>query len=787
MRTFPIIMKVLLGGLIFAFLCAAAGYLYFSSNLPELTRLSAYQPPLVSRVYNTDGELLAEYADEHRILTPFEDIPEQLRHAFLAAEDQQFYEHPGINPARIVSAALANLRAGRAVQGGSTITQQVAKNFLLTSEKSLSRKIREAILSYRIEQALSKDDILYLYLNHIYLGRGSYGVTSAAWRYFGKRPDELNLSECAILAGLPKAPSKYAPHLNPELAKKRRDTVLYLMERSNYGDPEEIQAALNEPITVVPLPENRLKDAYGNEIHRQLVERFGLQTLRKQGLTIIVPYQIKAEEDAIHSIREGVLNVERRQHYRHPKQHLPEEWEPLLESWATLQLDEYTMLQRDEIMPALVEDVHSNGELKVNDGKRQWLLSRSKWRWEPFPDDLPEDAERRPLTWMAGDEIVLQGDGSGGVKLAQMPSIESALYSIDLERGTVVARIGGFSFKFGDFDRVSQANRQPGSAFKPLLYATALERGLTPATIVMDTPVVFDRQSTDNFWRPENYKNKFAGPVTLRDALEHSRNLASIKLLQNIGIGAFTDKLRDFPFNRDFPRQLALSLGATEVTLEQLTEAYVTLASDGLQWKPVSIQQVQDRSGRSLHRSVAGHRCQVCHVDPVLSVGEGMRPARRILEPESSFLITNMMKGVIKNGTGRRARALKRPAAGKTGTTNKQLDAWFIGYTPQILTGVWTGRDVPSPMGKRETGSRAALPAWLSFMQKIHRGREIRDFTPPEGIEWVAIDRKTGKLAGPDTKAPLLEAFKQGSAPTEVADSERKAVEESGDFFDSNL
>ena len=787
MRTFSIIMKTLFGGLTFALLCAAVGYLYFSSNLPELNRLSAYQPPLVSRVYNTDGELLAEYADEHRILTPFDEIPEQLRNAFLAAEDQQFYEHPGINPARIVSAALANLRAGRAVQGGSTITQQVAKNFLLTSEKKLSRKIREAILSYRIEQAFSKDDILYLYLNHIYLGRGAYGVTSAAWRYFGKRLDELTLSECAMLAGLPKAPSKYAPHLNPELAKKRRDTVLYLMERSSYGNAENIQIALNEPLVVVPLAENSLKDAYGNEIHRQLVERFGIETLRKQGLTIVVPYQVKAEEDAIHSIREGVLDVEQRQPYRHPKQHPPEAWEPLLESWAALQLDEYTMLQRDEIMPALVEDVQPNGDLKVNDGKRQWLLSRSKWGWEPFPDDLPEDAERRPLTWMVGDEIVLQGDGKGGVKLAQMPSVESALYSIDLDRGTVIARIGGFDFKFGDFDRVSQANRQPGSAFKPLLYATALERGMTPATIVMDTPVVFDSRSTDNFWRPENYKNKFAGPVTLRDALEHSRNLASIKLLQNIGISTFTDKLRDFPFDRDFPRQLALSLGVTEVPLEQLTEAYVTLASGGLQWKPVSIQQVQDRNGKSLHRSVAGHRCQVCHVDPVLSVGEGMRPAKRILEAENSFLITNMMKGVIDRGTGRRARALKRPAAGKTGTTNNQVDAWFIGYTPQILTGVWTGRDAPSPMGVRETGSRAALPTWLSFMQRAHQGKEIREFVPPERIEWAVIDRKSGKLAGPGTKDPLLEAFKQGSAPTEIADPAQETVDENGDFFDSNL
>ena len=787
MHIFLTLMKAAFGSLIIALLCATGGYFYFSSNLPELNRLSAYQPPLVSRVYNTDGELLAEYADEHRILTPFSEIPKQLRNAFLAAEDQQFYEHPGINPARIVSAALANLKAGRAVQGGSTITQQVAKNFLLTSEKKLSRKIREAILSYRIEQAFSKNDILYLYLNHIYLGRGAYGVTSAAWRYFGKQLDELTLSECAMLAGLPKAPGKYAPHLKPELAEKRRNTILYLMERSNFAKPEHVEAALNEPIVVVPLAENRLKDAYGNEIHRQLVERFGLHTLRKQGLTIIVPYRVKDEEDAIRSIREGILDVEQRQLYRHPKQHLPETWVALLEGWAALQLDKYSMLQRDEIIPALVEGVEPNGDLNINDGNHQWLLSRPKWAWEPFPEELPEDAERRPRTWMAGDEIVLQGDGKGGVKLTQMPSIESALYSVDLGRGTVIARVGGFDFKFGDFDRVSHANRQPGSAFKPLLYATALEQGLTPATIVMDTPVVFDSRSTDNFWRPENYKNKFAGPVTLRDALEHSRNLASIKLLQNIGIGTFTDKLRDFPFNHEFPRQLALSLGATEAPLEQLTESYVSLASGGKQWKPVSIQQVQDRNGKSLHRSVAGHRCQVCHVDPVLSVGEGMRPAKRILDPGSSFLITNMMKGVIDRGTGRRARALRRPAAGKTGTTNNQVDAWFIGYTPQILTGVWTGRDVPTPMGKRETGSRAALPTWLSFMKDVHKGKPVEEFTPPEGIEWVLIDRKTGKLAGPGTESSLLEAFKEGSAPTEESPAEQKPINDEGDFFDSNL
>jgi len=792
MRMFPLILKAGLAMLVLSLFVAVGGYFYFSSNLPELNKLSAYQPPLVSRIYNTDGELVAEFADEHRILTPFEDIPERLRNAFLAAEDQQFYEHPGINPARILSAALANLRAGHAVQGGSTITQQVAKNFLLTSEKKLSRKIREAILSYRIEQSFTKDEILYLYLNHIYLGRGSYGVASAAWRYFGKRLDELTLSECAMLAGLPKAPSSYAPHIKPERAKKRRDTILYLMDRSGFAQADDVKLALEEELNVAPLQPNSLTDAYGNEVHNQLVQKFGLNTLRKQGMTIIIPYSAKTEADAVHAIRKGILEVEQRQLYRIPAHHQPEVWPELLDKWAQERPEQEASEQKeppladDQILRALVEKVLPNGDLKVNDGRAQWLISRPKWKWEPLPEVLPEGVEERPLTWIAGDEVMLQGDGEGGVRLTQQPSIESALYSVDLDYGTVLARVGGFDYQFGDFDRVSHAVRQPGSAFKPLLYATALEQGFTPATIVMDTPVVFDSNSSDNFWRPENYKNKFAGPVTLRNALEHSRNLASIKLLQNIGIDTFTNKLRDFPFSHDFPRQLALSLGATESPLEELTEAYIPLSSNGEKWKPISIQQVQDRTGKSLHRSVAGHRCQVCHVNPVLSVGEGMRPAEKILSTDSSFLITNMLKGVIDRGTGVRARALGRPAAGKTGTTNNQVDAWFVGFTPQVLTGVWTGRDSPTPMGRYETGSHAALPTWLTFMQDAHTGKEVKSFTPPEGIEWALIDRKTGKLANADTESTLLEAFKEGTAPVKEEPVDTK-TDNNSDFFDSGI
>ncbi|ATX82596.1 penicillin-binding protein 1A [Mariprofundus ferrinatatus] len=798
MRILSIIAKIVLSFSIIAVMCITIGYLLFSSNLPKLTALSDYQPPLVSRVYNSEGELIAEYADEHRILTPFEQIPGPLKKAFLAAEDQQFYEHPGINPARILSAALANLRAGQTVQGGSTITQQVAKNFLLSSERSYTRKIREAILAYRIEEAFSKDEILYLYLNHIYLGRGSYGVASAAWRYFHKPLDELTLGECATIAGLPKAPGKYAPHINLEKALQRRNTILHLMRDSGYAEEAEVEAALNEPLEVAELETPKLNDAYADLVLRQLTDHFGLKTLRRQGLTITVPLNPKMQEAAIRAVRHNVLEIEQRQFYRYPVNHAPETWSELLESWRKAREDKPVAPATDELIPALVVKL-TNGDLTVDDGRNRWQLSKPSWTWKSLSQYQEDGAtaeqiaafRKRSRSWIAGDEIRLQGTEKGGVRLAQEPSIESALYAIDLEKGTVLARVGGYDYQAAGFDRVHQAMRQPGSAFKPFLYASALANGSTPATIVMDTPVVFDSEQSDEFWRPENYKDNFAGPVPLRNALEHSRNLASIKVLQNIGISRFLNDLQIYPMERQFPSQLALALGATEVSLEALTNSYAIMASQGKRWEPVSVQQVQDRNGNTLHRSVSGNRCQVCHVTPTMSANDAMRPAEQVLDPVDSFLITNMMKGVIERGTGQRAKALNRPAAGKTGTTNKQVDAWFMGYTPQIMTGVWTGRDTPTPMGRRETGAHAALPAWLESMQAFHEGRPVEDFTPPEDVEWVVIDAKTGLLPGPDSEEVFLEAFRSGTAPSEESPAinspiESKPSEDAG-FFELGL
>ncbi|MDX8405290.1 MAG: transglycosylase domain-containing protein, partial [Mariprofundus sp.] len=592
MRILSLIAKIILSLSVLAATGLTIGYIVFSSNLPKLSALSEYQPPLVTRIYNSQGELLAEYADEHRILTPYNEIPKQLISAFLAAEDQQFFEHPGINPARILSAALANLRAGHTVQGGSTITQQVAKNFLLTSERSYTRKIREAILSYQIEQAFSKEDILYLYLNHIYLGRGSYGVTSAAWRYFHKSLDELTLAECATIAGLPKAPGKYAPHINPSKALQRRNTVLRLMQSSGMARQQAVSAAMRDPMRVQPLEKNKLIDAYADLVTNQLVKRFGLNTLRRQGLSVVIPYDVEAQLAAISALRRGLLDIEQRQYYRYPTHHPHADWKKLLADWRKQANNQPPSLADDRLFPALVEKVSGKGVLSVNDGFRSWKLTKPKWSWKSLRKYRKEGADdaqlaalkQHPRHWIAGDEIRLRGHGKTGVRLAQEPSIESTLYAIDLERGTVLARVGGYDYQLSGFDRVGKAKRQPGSSFKPLLYTSALANGFTPASIVMDSPVVFGGQSGDSFWRPENYKDKFAGPVTLRNALEHSRNLASIKVLQNIGIQQFLSDLQAYPLQRRFPAQLALALGATEVTPEALTESYAVLASGGQKW-----------------------------------------------------------------------------------------------------------------------------------------------------------------------------------------------------------
>ena len=744
-------------------------FYWFSRNLPDVDRLAHYKPPAATRVFDLQGHLLAEYADEFRIVVPMDEIPKRLIQAFLAAEDQQFYEHPGINPARILAAAIADLRAGRPVQGGSTITQQLAKNLFLTPERSLARKIREAILAWKIERRFSKNHILWLYLNHIYLGRGAYGVAAAAWRYFGKPLSELTLAECAMLAGLPKAPSKYAPHKHPKAALARRNTVLRLMAEAGFISRKEAEAAMREPLHVLPVPfSSRMNNAYGDKVYRLLAARFGEVRVRRGGLVVFVPYRENDEEAARRAVRQGVLAIEERTPYRYPE-HLDTEAQA---QW----LAEAAKHAPDgppgplELRQALVRKVMRDA-LVVTDGKHRWRIPIPDWRWEtPSEDKRREDPARyaRPRHWTPGDLVWIRGDGKGGVRLTQRTDLQAALYAVDLTTGYPLARVGGFDFTFRGFDRVN-ASRQPGSAMKPFLYATALDAGWTPASILIDAPLVFENPELGDFWRPENYSGRFAGPVTLRNALEHSRNLASVRLLMDLGPRRFVQALaRNYAFTRRFEPQLALALGVSEVSLEELVHSYLVFASGGLRWQPTWITEVDDREGHVLLRGVPGIRCAACHGEEKLAgISPTMRPAERTLDRVTSFLITNLMRGVIERGTGRRARALGRPAAGKTGTTNDQADAWFVGFTPEVLTGVWVGRDRHDPIGPHETGAHAALPIWLTAMQAFHRNRPVRDFTPPTGIEWAPIDQATGKLATPESKDVVLEAFRAGTAPRE--------------------
>jgi len=778
MRFFIIIFKITLTLILSAVIIITGAYLHFASSLPKLDSLASYRPPLTSRVYNTEGKLLAEYADEHRLLVPLDEMPKYLKDAFIATEDEQFYKHPGFNPARIISAMLSNIKHGRTVQGASTITQQVVKNFLLSPERTWKRKVRELILSYRLEQTFNKNEILYLYLNQIYLGRGSHGVGSAAWRYFRKTVDELTLAESAMLAALPKAPSKYAPHLNPELAKERRDIVLKRLLITKLSDAKSVQEALDSPLVIQPLPQNKMNDAYAHSIYQELIQNFGRQNLRRQGLTVIVPYTIEAQHAARKALRYGVLNVEERQYYLPPTTHAPEHWKSLLATWKKNRI--LSSLAQDDIFPALIQKIEGNVFI-VNDGLRTWNVKKPRWRWKK--------TKQRPNTWIIGDEVLLQSDHNGDMKIGQTTTIQSSLFSIDLETGAVLAEVGGFNYQFGGFNRVRQAKRQPGSSFKPFLYLTGMSEQFTPSTIIMDTPLVFSGVNNGKDWTPKNYKNTFAGPVTIRNALEHSRNLVSIKILQDVGMNKFLNMLNNFHFDRTFPRQFSLALGATEVTLEKLTKSYTVLATMGQKWQPIRVQQVQDRNGHSLIRSVAGHRCQTCHINPVVGLNAHMQPAQQTVDAATVFVTVNMMKGVIERGTGARARALKRPAAGKTGTTNNQVDAWFMGFTPQVLTGVWVGRDQPYSLGRRETGGKAALPIWLETMQALHKNKPIKDFKEPNGITWFRIDRKTGRKANTANSGTILEAFRNGTSPRKekVMNTERNPNDNTNSFLTNEL
>ncbi len=776
-RLFRLFATMAMGLLVLVLIGAATVayvFLRYGRELPDYHQLANYQPPTVTRVHAGDGRLLAEYAREKRIFVPVSAIPARVKNAFIAAEDKNFYRHFGIDPLGILRAVIDNIRRlgqNRRPVGASTITQQVAKNFLLSNELSLERKIKEAILAIRIERTFSKDKILELYLNEIFLGRHSYGVAAAALNYFDKSLDELTISEAAFLAGLPKAPSRYDPVRNPEAARARRDYVIGRMLEDGYITAAQAEIARAEPLTVRRRATGDRAQAafFVEEVRRRLVERFGEAGFYEGGLSVRATVLPKLQEIADRVVRAGLSAYDRRRGgWRGPVARL--KLSPGLDWAAELaRVDPGFELRNWRLALVLSADARK-AELGFADGSRGVLpYDGVKWARPRLADgSLGRRPKRVDQVVRAGDIVlVAASEEEGTYTLRQRPEVEGALVAMDPHTGRVLAMTGGFSFRQSQFNRATQAKRQPGSAFKPFVYLAALEAGWTPASIVLDAPVVIDQGPGQPKWKPANYSDKFYGPSTLRLGIEKSRNLMTVRLAHKIGMQRIADVARRFGIADDLPPLLSSALGASEVTLLDLTTAYAMLANGGKEVKPIFVERIQDRFGKTVW-AADPRPCEGCRMEQ----WNGQPPPplpdlrRRVVDPRIAYQIVHIMEGVIQRGTGRRARDLGRPLAGKTGTTNDSRDAWFMGFSPDLVVGVWVGFDIPRSLGRRETGASVALPIWKAFMKEALADKPPTPFRIPPGIDLVRIDADTGLLPGPTTRRTVVEAFLPGTEPT---------------------
>ena len=766
---------------IFVVICSAAAgvtlYYSISKDLPKITSLSDYHPSIITSVYSDDNRKIAEFFKERRIVMPLSQMPSMLVDAFVAAEDARFYKHQGIDFISIIRAFFKNLEAGHIVQGGSTITQQVTKSFLLTPERSYKRKLKEAILAYRIDKKISKEDVLYLYLNQIYLGHGAYGVQAASENYFGKSVNDLNLAECSMLAGLPQAPSKYSPFRHPERAKQRQIYVLNRMVEEGYIDNIQATEAINTQLDIKPRRNLYIEEIpfYTEHVRRYIENKYGTDALYTQGLQVYTAVNIEMQKIARREIQKGLLELDKRSGFRGPLQQIkPEE----IESFSQTVQAELAKkpLSAGAVTKAVVIAVNdAKKKVTVRMGMSQGVITLKDMQWARKPDlELAyfEAKIRKPSEALAVGDVILvrikrektEDENTWPVDLEQIPVAQSALMSIEAETGLVKAMVGGRDFKQTQFNRAIQSRRQPGSAFKPIIYAAALDKQFddpekiyTPATVIVDSAIVFKDEERDFTWKPKNYKKTFFGPTLFRKALTKSRNLVTIKILQDIGIDYAIDYATNMGIDSKLSRDLSIALGSSGISLLELLRAYSVFANQGYLVEPVFVLKVTDRHGKIL---------------------EEMAPERKkVIEQSTAYIMTNLLEGVVKHGTGWRVRELKRPVAGKTGTTNNLFDALFVGYTPQFITGVWVGLDEEAPLGKGETGSRAASPIWLGFMQGVLENEPVKVFQAPEGIVFAKIDADTGLLPVPESKDVIFECFKEGTVPTKYTKRPNEARE----------
>ena len=844
-----------LAGFVLGAFFLAGIFWYFSRSLPQIYSLKDYRPKIITEIYADDGTLIAEFAEEYRKVVPWEKIPPFVKNAFLAIEDARFYEHEGLDFIRLMGALWHNIKAGEFREGASTITMQLARTFFgLTRKKILTRKIKEMILAWKMERYLSKDEILWLYLNQIYFGHSAYGIESASERFFGKSVNQLSLAEASLLATLPRSPALYSLVNHFDRAKKRQKLVLRRMVEEGMITKEEAELAWKEPITIKLKTNPYWKEsAYFIEaVRRYLVNKYGKEKLLTDGLRVFTTMNLTLQKAGYQAVRLGLAGPEgldHRQGYRGPLQKIPKEkWEEFLSEQEAKLRDKYRSqllvkgtdptieikspvpLNGEDWYQALVLELDKkNQRLKVAVGKSQgwidqpeleWALQKDRWSKKK----LKEVFELGDVVWVSVLEKTVSKTGTSyKFRLEQKPQAQAGLLAFSTRDGEIKALVGGYDFSLSQLIRPLQSKRQPGSAFKPIIYAGALAhptKTYTPATIIYDTPIIFDYKvetpegEKTLTWRPENYGGRFQGPKTFRRALEKSINTISVKILDDIGVDYIHNFARQLGIKSELADDLSLALGSSPVSLLELVRAYNVFASGGYLVEPYFIRRVYDRDGNLLeyHQwkpELASEEIEEIDLSSAIpetetssNAEQGNKPkspkeigepgfeeylkmlregevpsiagltspveGRQVLSPQIAYLMTNLLKGVIQRGTGWRAKALARPLAGKTGTTNEFRDAWFIGYSPQLICGVWVGfDDYTRSLGEYESGAKAALPLWIAFMKEALKLLPARDFPVPEGIEFALIDQKTGLLASSCSEDVVMEAFISGTAPTE--------------------
>ncbi len=724
----------------------------FSNKIPDYKFLKNYKPPVSSKMYSGNGDLVADFSKEKRIFVPYSAIPPNVINAFLSAEDKNFFTHPGVDAKGVLRATFNNIKnimTSKRLEGASTITQQVAKNFLLTNEVSINRKIKEAILAFRIERALNKERILELYLNQIYLGSGAYGVAAASLEYFDKSIKELNYAEAALLAALPKAPSKYNPYNNVDLAKFRRDLVLKNLYQNGFLSLEKYNEHKNQNIKLKKKEKIYLEDAqyYIEDVRKNIIDKLTYEKVYKQGYNINTPINLDLQKIATESLRNGLIAYDQRKGWRGPITNIKYD-----NSWYRNIDKKYELENSIDWKIAIVREI---GQFKTKIetiDKLSGLIKYNEISWtkKEFKD-----------LFKVGDLIYVKRVKDNFYSLKQLPKINGGIVVMDPYTGRVLALSGGFSFKSSEFNRATQALRQPGSAFKPFVYALALENKYTPSSLVLDAPLVLDQGVDLKKWKPENYGKKFYGLSTLRVGLEKSRNLMTVRIAQNLGVEKVAKFSKELKIYDEPEELLSISLGSAETTLLNLTSAYSSFVNGGKLISPIIIDRIQDSEGNTIINN-ENRKCKNC--DKISFTGKNYPQIEdnydQVMSEQTAYQITTILEGVIKRGTGKKLKDLQLNLAGKTGTTNENTDAWFVGFTSNLVIGVYVGMDNPKPLGKFETGSKAALPIFREFIEKSVKKSDARPFKVPEKMTLMVVDPLTGEKAKFNSKNTIIEAYK---------------------------